>query len=417
MRLSALIFLICITSATFSQVIQDSIFSSSIKTVEIYRKGWQLSYPIISLNSGDKLLFSFDELGSDIKNYSYSIIHCDVDWSKSALYESDYMEGFEVNDIENYDNGFNSVTDYVNYQVEIPNENVSLKVSGNYIIKVFEDTDSENPIIQKRFWVSEELVGITTTIKRPMVIEHIDIAQQVELKVSHASIEIDNAIEDVYIEVRQNNRQDVRISGIKPTFIRQNELVYQLNPKTILPAGNEFRNLNMYNLKYLSEDVDSIWFHNGKNHVRLYADKSRADKPYFSNEDFNGRFYITTEDNSDSKREGDYADVHFTLNCDLPQSYGKVYLYGALTNWKISPQYEMKYDFVHQSYYKALTLKQGYYDYAYVYVDNSYGKVSFDEFEGNFFNTENDYIVFVYLKDKSLNTDKLIGYSIKNYKY
>ena len=76
------------------QKYNDSIYNENIKTVQLYRKGWEMSYPIIELNSNDKFELSFDELGDKQKNYSYSLLHCDAEWEPSDISEAEYMEGF-----------------------------------------------------------------------------------------------------------------------------------------------------------------------------------------------------------------------------------------------------------------------------------------------------------------------------------
>ncbi|MBT7463619.1 MAG: DUF5103 domain-containing protein, partial [Bacteroidetes bacterium] len=66
-----------------------------------------------------------------------------------------------------------------------------------------------------------------------------------------------------------------------------------------------------------------------------------------------------------------------------------------------------------KSYEISTLLKQGYYNYQYRFkperapVDPSF-------FEGAFFETENDYLIFVYYQDFSLRYQQLVGFEIFN---
>ena len=69
----------------------NHVFDDRVKTVQLYKEGWNLSYPVIRLNSGEKLELHFDLMGNDIDNFYYSFIHCDKDWNKSDIFTNDYM--------------------------------------------------------------------------------------------------------------------------------------------------------------------------------------------------------------------------------------------------------------------------------------------------------------------------------------
>ncbi|NJK94628.1 MAG: hypothetical protein HC905_06630 [Bacteroidales bacterium] len=57
-----------------------------------------------------------------------------------------------------------------------------------------------------------------------------------------------------------------------------------------------------------------------------------------------------------------------------------------------------------------MILKQGYYDYQYVFIPKSTGTFDESEIEGSFSETENSYFIFVYYKGFGERYDRLIGY-------
>ena len=76
---------------TDSLIYSNHIFNEKIKTVQLYKEGWNLSYPVIKLNSSEKLILHFDLLDDQAETYYYTFIHCDKDWNKSDIFPNDYL--------------------------------------------------------------------------------------------------------------------------------------------------------------------------------------------------------------------------------------------------------------------------------------------------------------------------------------
>ena len=115
---------------------QNQIFVNNIKTVLLHPINNEMLIPIINLNSEEKLKFSFDDLNSDVKEYRYTLIHCDSEWQESDLMRSEYIDGMYSNPITDYQFSFNTTQEYVHYSLIFPEENLKPIISGNYIIKV-----------------------------------------------------------------------------------------------------------------------------------------------------------------------------------------------------------------------------------------------------------------------------------------
>ncbi len=96
---------------------------------------------------------SFDDLQHNFVRYSYTITHCNADWNPSDLLRSEYMTGFDDNRIEDYEQSMNTEMEYNHYSFTLPNEDVKLLVSGNYIVNIFEDGDEE-PVARACFSIS-----------------------------------------------------------------------------------------------------------------------------------------------------------------------------------------------------------------------------------------------------------------------
>ena len=91
-----------------------------IKTLLCHKKEDELSLPILNLNTDNQLLISFDDLDADIKDYYYSIIHCNWDWTESDLMQSEYVTGFTDEPITDYEFSFNTIQKYTHYTFNFP---------------------------------------------------------------------------------------------------------------------------------------------------------------------------------------------------------------------------------------------------------------------------------------------------------
>jgi hypothetical protein len=120
----------------------DEIFDTRIKTVQLFRQEWNLSYPFLKIRSNDKLVLGFDLLDKEPESYYYTFIHCDKDWKESSIYPSDYLDGLPEEQVENYKPSFNTTVHYYHYQLIFPNERINFRLSGNYIIKIYKPGES-----------------------------------------------------------------------------------------------------------------------------------------------------------------------------------------------------------------------------------------------------------------------------------
>lgn len=397
-----------------SLIYSGHVFKHGIKTVLLHKKGWDLSYPILNLNSNKKLVLIFDELGSQTGNYQYTFEHCDAGWNPSDLSPSDYLDGFPENHIEDYSFSFNTTIDYVNHQLEFPNENIQFRISGNYIIKVYEDYDPEKIVLTKRFTVSENLVNITARAKRPSITAVYNEGHEVTFSIDLNSYHVRDPYQQIKAVVCQNNKWDYARTDLRPSIFNGNMLIFSDPTTNVFPAGNEYRYFDIKSIRYKSEYIEHIDFIDDHYNIGLYPEKSRALKNYFYNQDLNGKYYIDVQEGQNRHTDADYLQVFFTLQMDYPPAKGRVFIYGELTNWECNNLNRMIYNTDSKAYELSLLLKQGFYNYEYVCLPK--GKTIPDNtlIEGSHYETENDYVIYVYHNDPMLRYDKLIGVEIVN---
>jgi hypothetical protein len=380
-------------------------------------EGNDRSYPAIELNSDSHILIQFDDLVSFARNYSYQLIHCNYDWTVSELFSDEFMDGFNENPILDYDYSTNTKQVYVNYSITLPNEDVQIKVAGNYVIRVIENGDRDKTILTARFVVYEPLVRVDAEIIRPLGVQIQDNSHEIKLSINHEQLEIGDPFNEVKVVISQNNRTSKTLKNIKPVFVRDDELVYSFSGENTMQAGNEFRTFGFTNIYKHGINVNDIQFVDTIYHVQLRIDERRSFKKYFWDEDMNGNYFIYLDNSTDPYNLADYGYVYFSLPMDEPMLEGKVYVYGGFTQWKTNETNLMHYNFNTRMYEAVLLLKQGYYDYVYTYYDNYTRKLDETILEGSHYQTENNYVIYVYHRDFADNFDRLVGYQVVNSKY
>lgn len=167
-------------------------------------------------------------------------------------------------------------------------------------------------------------------------------------------------------------------------------------------AGNEFRFVDFGSLNYPGQNTGRL--ERDQSSIKLYVaiDAPRADQRYAQYRDLDGAYIVA---NNDASQPGEtfsnYLNVVFTLQS--PKAYNsKIYVTGAFNNWMKNPAFEMKYS--NGQYTNEVLLKQGFYNYCYI-TDNPAESI-----EGNYFETENFYEIFVYNRSYYTDADLLIGY-------
>jgi hypothetical protein len=395
---------------------ETGVYKEQIKTALMYREGFELSNPILGLNEDQRLVLKFDDLESEIRNYYYTIIHCDAEWKESFIPQSDYLDGFPDNPVDDYAKSFNTTFDYYNYQIVLPNDLIRFKVSGNYVVVVYEDNDKEKVVLTQRFQVYEDAVNIQGTVRRATEDAFKGANQEVDFVINHPNVPILNPNEEVKVVLMQNYRWDNAITNLKPLYIRDKQLIYDYNRENVFPAGNEFRYFDIRTNKMNGENVVSTDFYRPYFHKTLATDEVRANKKFFSYTEMNGKYKVESQDSEvrDFDTECDYDFVHFSLPMESPLVGGSVNVFGGLTQWNANKGNEMTYNFNNSTYELTLLLKQGYYNFIYVYVPQGARVADHTNIEGSFWETENDYQIFVYYRDLASRYDRLVGYTNLN---
>ena len=140
----AFIFAVTISVVTAQDLTtEERVYLENIRSIKFHHEGLFTSLPIIDLNSGGRLILTFDDVYGGDRVYTYKILHCDKDWNISSIDEMEYLDGFNDEEIRDYFYSIGTKLDYTHYRLELPNRDVSWRLSGNYILVVTDDDAGE----------------------------------------------------------------------------------------------------------------------------------------------------------------------------------------------------------------------------------------------------------------------------------
>lgn len=411
---SAVLPLLFATQFCCAETTATRIFSDRIRTLQVQKDGDWEELPVLHLNQDDFIRISFDEMSHRYHRLTYSISHHMADWSESDLLESDYMEGFNDQPIEDFENSINTTFQYTHYTLDIPNENVSLLVSGNYMVTIRDDEDGTE-LARVCFSVCEDAVSIGTSISGITDIDTNDKHQQLNIRLNYSGLSVIDPEREIKVQVMQNRHPATMVSALKPTHVTQSGMEFTHNAKLIFPGGNEYRRFEIINMYDYSQNVDKIDFFDPYFHAILLEDSPRREYRY--DQDHNGRFFIRYNRADDSNIEADYLLVHFSLRA--PEYHdGALYLDGDFTYGSLSDEYQMEYNDRTGCYEKTLPLKMGAYDYRYLFVPetslkgraNHASGFETSRTEGDSYETANEYEILVWLREPGSRYDRLVGF-------
>ncbi|MBO7415375.1 MAG: DUF5103 domain-containing protein [Bacteroidaceae bacterium] len=359
--------------------------------------------PVVDMTADETIEFSFDEMSHQYRRFTYRIQHCNAMWEPSDILESEYLDGFNDQPIDDWENSLNTTFDYTHYRLTIPNDEVKLKLSGNYRLSVCEDG---REVAYFKFCLSEGMPLLSASVTDNTDIDTRESHQQVGLEVNYSSLRVRDHTKDLYTVVMQNGRTDNAVLNPTPTYNAGNKLTYEHCRELIFLAGNEFRRFEIVNMYDYFMNVDRIAFHDPFYHATLMQDTRRH--AYKFDHDHNGRYLIRYNQAGDNDTEADYLFVHFNLASERLTG-GRMYVYGHFSGGNLTTKYEMEYNLQERAYQASILLKQGAYDYQYLWVPDGETAGETKPAEGDWYETGNEYLILLYYRERGSRYDRLVS--------
>ena len=410
-RLILLLLLQSVMSVAAEMDTRTGINDPAFCSLQVEVEGIPLSTPIITLGGNDRVVVSFDELADERRYMRYELIHCDASWRPEGLVDSEFLDGFNQGDVNDYAFSEATLVHYVHYRIVLPNEQVRFTASGNYLLRVYPEDNPDETLLQARFMVDERAVSIAGDVTTRTDIDTNDAHQQLELAVSVGDYPVEDLYNDLKVVIEQDGRQDNAVTISQPLRLNGRTAIFEHQRPLIFEAGNEYRRFEIISTSYPGMGVESIDYQAPVYNMNLYVDTPRAGGMYQYDQTQHGRYLVREFNSVDSDVQADYVLTHFAL--EMPEQPGvAVYIDGDLVNRRLDPTSLMRYNHATGRYERSLLLKQGAYNYQYLVMGPGETAGSAGAIEGNYYQTVHEYTVRVYHRPRGTRYDRLVGSTI-----
>lgn len=394
---------------------RDLNFSPMVASVTLAPPDNPYFPPVIVMGSGQQLTMAFDMLDYDVHYLRYSVTHCDALWNPTTmLVESEWVDGFNMADIDCWEQCQATFTHYFHYSFDFPNDNMRITKSGNYVVSVYEQDDPDNVIVQRRFSVCENIASARLDVTSRTDIDYNDAHQQLAIDVTCRPGTIADPYRDITIVAMRNNSYADAAVITSPTMVAPDKITYDHKRELIFPAGNEYRRFETVSANTINMGVERWGYFEPYYHVTLLTDVPRRATQYLYDRTQHGHFTIR---NADYDRDvadftADYAVTHFTLDTGGPVTGGTIHIDGEMTRGLAPEATRLNYDAATGCYIGALLLKQGHYNYRYLFRPDGTDMMLEQPIEGDHYQTSNEYLVRVYYHPSGERYDRLIAFGI-----
>jgi hypothetical protein len=390
---------------------EDATYDPDIQSVQCYQSTGQpteiFNPPVVPLAEAGSVVLEFDLLGQGSRRLTARLVHCNADWTPSALTDLQFLSEINEFNLTNYRTSVGTQVPYYHYRLPVP----AVKLSGNFLL-VVQDGNTRQPLLSRRLLVYQNLVEVQAQLGLAPGGAARYTMQQIDFTIRYGGYPLVNPAVETKVVLRQNFRWDNAKYGLRPTFVRDADaqLDYQyFNFENAFPALNEFRYADIRSLRTTGVGVGRIDMQASPREVQLLPEPTRAGRTYTQYEDADGQRVFENREYGNGATNADYVWTTFQLRAESPAP-GPVYVFGALTDWKLNEDFKLTYNAEQQLYTGRALLKQGYYNYYYVVGQGAGTPPDAGYFEGSYQLTENQYDLLVYYRPPGTRTDLLIGY-------
>jgi len=388
----------------------NSFFSQdfSIKSLRVYSSADELAFPLIDLQDDSKnsITIEFDVDSRYEPNLNIVFKFCDSDWQP---YDNNFLKN------PGYNTAYNLWFDRLplnvrgakfHYKGRFPNQLVTFPFSGKWKFFIVDSQNEDKIYADGKFFVVNPEVKLNVTLTRSRK-EGLnpEIASLGRIFILRTSLTLPDSLFNTNlrkVEIIENRKFAYPIiisrfdNTIQKFFEWNGSNRFTFTAGEIKP-GNEYRRTDIRDVGRFVYPKTNAQF-DGVETSNMFKKLNR---------DWNGATLLMNYRNDNAE----YLNVNFRIR--PPENItSPVFLVGSFNNWIVSPKYEMFDD--DGLLNLSIELKRGVYEYQYVtgdFVNGEITNIDWNILEGNFWETDNEYHIFLFYESTDLGGyEKIIGY-------
>lgn len=373
-----------------------------IRTVQLYRGTDERSLPVVSLEGG-QLTLEFDLMNEQGRPLSVYFIHADRQWRRD-LSPNQVLESYQNDRIFDYRSSQGTTVPYTHYTYRFPNDDIRFRVSGNFIVRVTKRGQRDSVLFEQPFFVTDEAGQLQVGAEGIAVAGQRQRSVRPVARYSPPTALRGDPFGYAVCFVQDGRLPDARCRD-RPTLARQPELSFELDRDRAFAPTTANYTLDLGDLRSTNSierlDRTSVPFE------ALLA----PDYADFSGQDLgaplNGQIVVrdAVDGRANPEVAAEYVETTFAFvpPTNRPLT-GEVSVAGSFSGMDPARGTTMEWVPGRARYEGTVLLKQGRYEYFYSGTDPQLQ----ESIRRSQPLTRSTYTTFVYYRDPSLGTDRLL---------
>ncbi len=376
----------------------------AVRTIQLYRGGDERAQPILPLGGGGQLTLEFDLLEASGRPLSVYFYHADRTWRRD-LTPVEYLDAFRSDNLLDYTASRGTDVAYTHYTYRFPNESIGFRLSGNYVLRVTEQGQEDAVLFERAFFVTEQTGALALGIDNVMVSGQ-GLPSERPVAEYAPPPSLGQSVFDYTVCFVRNGAFAAPRCTDQARPAGQAALAFDLRRRRAFAPGAARYGLDLGALQ-VGGEIESTDRTTSPPEVTLAPDYANFPGTGFGTV-LGGQVLVeeAVRDAPDPDIDAEYARVRFSfVPPDEQPLYGDVLLYGSFAPRHAEPAARLSWAPARNRYEGAVLLKQGRYEYYYTAPDPRLRRV----LERALPSLRNSYLAFVYYRDISRGTDRLLA--------
>jgi len=377
--------------------------SDQIRTVQLYRGSDERSFPVMALRPDEPLTLEFDLMAKQGRPLSIYFYHADRNWNRD-LSPSQVFESYQDDKLVDYRPSQGTTVPYVHYTYRLPNDDIRFRISGNYVLRVTERGRRDSVLFERPFFITDEVGGLELGAESIMVPGQRQQSVRPVARFDPPTALRGDPFGYTVCFVRNGRLADTRCQD-QPLLAQQPKLAFELDRSRAFAPITADYTVDLGNLRAAPkiERLDRT--------VTPFRVLLEPDYAQFSGGDLdaalNGQILIqeAVRGRANPSLTAEYVRTTFAFVPPKEQRLnGDVVVAGSFSNMNIARGTRMQWRPLRGRYEGEILLKQGRYQYFYNASDPRLRR----QVQRSPSRLRNTYMTFVYYRDPSRNTDRLL---------
>ncbi|PID58184.1 MAG: hypothetical protein CR986_08170 [Ignavibacteriae bacterium] len=378
----------------------------AIKSLKTYTSRSETELPVLQMNSNNKLNIYFEVEAETQPSFNIIFKFCDAEWQpydNNLLTEVGSTIFYNV-DVQPLPFEIHGANYFVNET--FPTKNIKFNVTGKWMFFITDKFDDNLIYDYGKFFVVGNKVKLNFEIdekrREGSISDNNARDRVINFEVNFAIPYFLDPFRIEHIEIIKNNELNNPIILDKDVYSQNRAFRWDAGKyfsfiiKDVEP-GSEYRQIDTRSENRYPFPKTKARF-SGIEYSEFYKQNKK---------DLNGGFLLMDNKNI----EADYLETKFEFK-PHKEIKNDIFIVGSFTNWEVLPRFKLKKR--NDIYTINIELKRGKYDYQYVtgnIKDEKVVNIDWRIFEGNFWDTENIYSIFLFYKSPiNGEYDEIIGY-------